>query len=189
MEVAISLGRYSLARLSAAEHCLVHGISRTARSPLARCFAIALSRLGNGWLYLVLGAGCLLAVGVSAVPVLTAGLLNALVLHGMYPLIKRRVARPRPYQSDPTLVPLLRVLDQHSFPSGHAMTLPAALVPLVLQFPQTIALASATCLLMAWSRLASAHHYPSDVAAGAVLGFSVSYPISVCVLATSHPVA
>ena len=189
MDVAISLGRCSLARLSVAELCLVHGISRTARSPLARCFAIALSRLGNGWLYLVLGAGCLLAVGVSAVPVLTAGLLNALVLHCMYPLIKRRVARPRPYQSDPTLVPLLRVLDQHSFPSGHAMTLPAALVPLVLQFPQTIALASATCLLMAWSRLASAHHYPSDVAAGTVLGFSVSYPISVCVLATSHPVA
>jgi undecaprenyl-diphosphatase len=114
MEVANSLGRYSLARLSAAELCLVHGISRTASPPLARCLAIALSRLGNGWFYLALGTGCLFAVGVSAVPILTAGLLNALVLHCMYPLIKRRVARPRPYQSDPTLVPLLRVLSTPS---------------------------------------------------------------------------
>jgi undecaprenyl-diphosphatase len=81
------------------------------------------------------------------------------------------------------------VLDQHSFPSGHAMTLPAVLVPLGLQFPQTIGLAFASWLLMAWARLASAHHYPSDVAAGAALGVCVSYPISVFALAASRLVA
>ena len=83
----------------------------------------------------------------------------------------------------------LQALDQHSFPSGHAMTLPAALVPLSMQFPQTMGLAFATCLLMAWARLASAHHYPSDVAVGTVLGFSVSYPISVYALAASRLVS
>ena len=39
---------------------------------------------------------------------------------------------------------------------------------------------------MAWARLASAHHYPSDVAAGTVLGVSVSYPISFYALAASR---
>jgi undecaprenyl-diphosphatase len=62
-------------------------------------------------------------------------------------------------------------------------------VPLTLQFPQTTGLAFAACLLMAWSRLASAHHYPSDIAAGTALGLSVSYPISVYVLAASRLVA
>jgi undecaprenyl-diphosphatase len=86
-------------------------------------------------------------------------------------------------------VPLLPALDQHSFPSGHAMTLPAALVPMALQFPQTMGLAFATGLLMAWARLASAHHYPSDVAVGAALGVAVSYPISVYALAVARLVS
>jgi undecaprenyl-diphosphatase len=189
MDGAISLGRHSLARLSAAELYLVHGFVQSAHLRLPRCSAIVLSRLGNGWFYLALGICSVLLAGMRAVPVLVAGMLNALALHSVYPFIKRLVARPRPYQSDPTLVPLLRVLDQHSFPSGHAMTMPAALVPLTLQFPQTIGLAFAACLLMAWSRLAAAHHYPSDIAAGTALGLSVSYPISVYVLAASRLVA
>jgi undecaprenyl-diphosphatase len=180
---AISRRRYSLVRLSALELYLVHGFVHSARPRIARSLAIALSRLGNGWVYLALGIGGILAAGLDAVPVLATGTLNVLVLHCVYPVIKRRIARPRPYQRDATLVPLLPALDQHSFPSGHAMTLPAALVPMALQFPQTISLAFAICLLMAWSRLASAHHYPSDVAVGTALGVSVSYPISVYALA------
>ena len=89
----------------------------------------------------------------------------------------------------PLWLPLLRALDEHSFPSGHAMTLTAALVPFVLAFPHVLGLAFATWLLMAWARLASAHHYPSDVAAGAVLGVCVSYPISIYALAVSRLVS
>jgi undecaprenyl-diphosphatase len=120
---------------------------------------------------------------MAAMPVLAVGLLNALVLHSVYPVIKRVVARPRPYQRDATLVPLLPVLDSHSFPSGHAMTMSAVMVPLVLAFPGTIGLAVPAWMLVAWARMASAHHYPSDVAAGTMLGVSVSYPISLYALA------
>ncbi|HYA80522.1 MAG TPA: phosphatase PAP2 family protein [Methylocystis sp.] len=31
---------------------------------------------------------------------------------------------------------------------------------------------------MAWSRIATGHHYPSDVAAGVALGVGVGYPLS-----------
>jgi undecaprenyl-diphosphatase len=189
MDGAISRKRYSLARVSAVELYLVHWFAQSARPRLVRSSAIALSWLGNGWVYLAFGIGSFLAAGLDAIPVLVAGTLNAVVLHSVYPVIKRRVARPRPYQRDATLVPLLPALDQHSFPSGHAMTLPAALVPMALQFPQTTSLALATCLLMAWARLASAHHYPSDVAVGTALGVSVSYPISVYALAASRLVS
>jgi membrane-associated phospholipid phosphatase len=178
MDGAITPARCSLARLSAAELSVVHRFAQTARPGFGRSSAIALSRLGNFWVYPALALGSIVAAGTRALPVLVIGLLNAVVLHSVYPLIKRRVARPRPYQRDATLVALLPVMDQHSFPSGHAMTLPAALVPLVLVFPQTLGLAYATWLLIAWARLASAHHYPSDVAVGAALGVSVSYPMS-----------
>ena len=121
--------------------------------------------------------------GWPALPAIGVGALNAALLHCLYPSIKRTIARRRPYRCDDTLVPLLRVLDEHSFPSGHSMTLAAALVPLVLAFPHALALAAVMAGLMAWARLACAHHYPSDVAAGTMLGVSVSYPISCYALA------
>jgi len=189
MAEAISPGWYSVARLSALELAVVHGFAQTARPKACRCFAIGISWLGNGLIYLAIAGSSLAIGGGRAISVIGIGALNAGLLHSVYPLIKRWVARPRPYQRDPTLRPLLKVLDEHSFPSGHAMTLMAALVPLVVAFPQTLAFAVAIWLLTAWARLASAHHYPSDVAAGTALGASVAYPISVYALAASHLVS
>jgi undecaprenyl-diphosphatase len=36
---------------------------------------------------------------------------------------------------------------------------------------------------MAWSRIATAHHYPSDIVGGAILGLIFAYPLSLCILA------
>jgi undecaprenyl-diphosphatase len=36
---------------------------------------------------------------------------------------------------------------------------------------------------MAWSRIATAHHYPSDVLGGVALGIFMGYPLSACLLA------
>jgi len=186
MEQAIPRGRLGWARLSAAELSIVRGFAWTARWQPTRCLAITLSWLGNGWAYLVIVAGMLLAWGWRALPAIGVGALNAALLHCLYPSIKRSIARQRPYRCDDTLVPLLRALDEHSFPSGHSMTLAAALVPLVLAFPHSLTFAAVMAGLMAWARLACAHHYPSDVAAGTVLGVSVSYPISCYALAATR---
>lgn len=177
---------HGLARLSAIELAIVHCFALTARPPALRRFAIALSWLGNGWAYAVIAFSSLASVGSRAVPAITIGALNAGILHCLYPSLKRRVARPRPYQRDPSLRPLLRALDEYSFPSGHAMTMTAALMPLVLLFPSTIFVAVLVWLLLAWARLACAHHYPSDVIVGATLGASVAYPLSVGAIAASH---
>lgn len=189
MDQAIPFARHSLARLSLIELHAVRAFARTARSSPLAALAIALSRLGNGWAYLAIAFVSLVAAGTHALPALAVGTLNAGLLHCLYPSLKRWVARPRPYQRDATLTPLLGVLDQHSFPSGHAMTLTAALVPLVMTFPQITGLAIFIWLLMAWARLASAHHYPTDVIAGAALGVMVSYPLSLCAFAASRLVA
>jgi undecaprenyl-diphosphatase len=168
---------------------VVHRFVDTARHRPARAAVIAINWLGDGWFYLALAAASILAAGVKALPVVAVGALNAGVLHCLYPVLKQWVARPRPYQRDATLVPLLAAMDVYSFPSGHAMTMSAAMVPLVLAFPQMLGMALAFWLLSAWARLASAHHYPSDVAVGAVLGVSVSYPISIYALSATQLVS
>jgi len=186
MAQAICPGWAGLARLSAMELAIVHCFVLTARPPVMRSLAIALSWLGNGWAYAVIALSSIATVGLRALPAIIIGALNAGVLHCLYPSIKRRVARPRPYQRDESLRPLLRALDEYSFPSGHAMTMTAALTPLVLMLPATIIVVVSVWLLLAWARLASAHHYPSDVIVGATLGASVAYPLSVGALAASH---
>ncbi|MFO1124672.1 MAG: phosphatase PAP2 family protein [Methylocystis sp.] len=69
------------------------------------------------------------------------------------------------------------------FPSGHAMTLTGVLAPIVIAWPATTPSAALLLLSMAWSRIATAHHYPSDVVAGAALGAGLSYPLASGVLA------
>ena len=186
MAQAISPGWHGLARLTAMELGIVHCFALTARPPALRHLAIVLSWLGNGWAYVVIALSSIGIVGLRALPAIAMGALNAGVLHCLYPSIKRRIARPRPYQRDPSLRPLLRALDEYSFPSGHAMTMTAALTPLVLMFPATAVVVVSVWLMLAWARLACAHHYPSDVIVGATLGASVAYPLSVGALAASH---
>lgn len=123
------------------------------------------------------------SLGSAGFRVVALAGLNAILLHCLYPLIKRRIGRPRPFRADPRLTSLLTVLDEHSFPSGHAMTLSGVLVPIVLVLPATILSAVALVCCMAWSRIATAHHYPSDIFAGVAMGVVLAYPLSTYLLA------
>ncbi|MET9430921.1 phosphatase PAP2 family protein [Streptomyces sp. NPDC003036] len=79
---------------------------------------------------------------------------------------KRVVRRPRPSDA-PALV---RTAGRHSFPSSHAASATAAAFLFAALRPRagrvTAPLAAAMCL----SRLVVGVHYPTDVAAGALLG-------------------
>jgi undecaprenyl-diphosphatase len=152
--------------------------ARTARPAFGRGLAIAVSRVGNGGLYPLLALALVYQLGRQSRAVILLAAINILLMHSVYPTIKRRVGRTRPSQACADLKPLLATLDEHSFPSGHIMTLTAALVPVALALPATLPLALGAWIAMAWARLASAHHYPSDILAGAALAFVVSYPLS-----------
>jgi undecaprenyl-diphosphatase len=170
-------------RLRSADLAAVHLISRSARPKIGRYSAIAISKLGNSWLYLIILPVIFAALGREGFRVVFLGALNAALLHLMFPIIKRKIGRPRPYQVDPRLQSLLAVLDEHSFPSGHTMTLSGVLTPVVLVWPGAILSAVILLILMAWSRIATAHHYPSDIFGGAILGIVLAYPLSILVLA------
>ncbi len=169
----------------AADLAVVRRISAAAeRSPAGRMFAVVISKLGNGWIYPILAAIIFAAWGWDGgkrMVLLAAA--NAALTHILYPIIKHRFKRLRPFKVDPRVPSLLKTLDEHSFPSGHAMTLTGVLAPVVLLWPAAAVSAVAMACCMAWSRIATGHHYPSDVAAGVLLGLGLGYALSVNLLA------
>lgn len=166
-------------KLREADLGAVRILSRTTRSSSGRLCAIGISKLGDGWLYPVLAALIFARWGLSGYRMVVLALANAALLHCLYPIIKRRFHRLRPFMVDPRLPSLLATLDEHSFPSGHIMTLTGVLVPIVILWPVTATWAALMACCLAWARIATGHHFPSDVVAGAVLGIGVGYPMSV----------
>jgi undecaprenyl-diphosphatase len=63
------------------------------------------------------------------------------------------------------------------------MTLTGVLLPIVLALPAARAPALGLLVAMAWSRMATAHHYPSDVIAGVVIGAALAFPLTRWVMA------
>lgn len=82
--------------------------------------------------------------------------------------IKRIVRRLRPRL--PGLEPLVRTTGRHSFPSSHASSSAAAAVLALALGPPAAVAATVLATAMCTSRLVLGVHYPTDVAAGAVLG-------------------
>lgn len=85
-------------------------------------------------------------------------------------LTSRTIRRPRP--NLPDCPPARHNPDHESFPSTHATTAFAATIALPPLLPRTplVVLAITTAI----GRLLLGEHYPSDVAAGAILGAVVS---------------
>ncbi len=157
---------------------LVRLASKTANSKSGRELAIFISQLGNGWLYAILVGIIFFAWGFSGLRMVLSACVNVAAIHCIYPIIKRFCRRLRPFIRDPCLPPLLKTLDEYSFPSGHAMTLSGVLVPIVIAWPSMIGSATAMLCCMSWSRVATAHHYPSDILAGVLLGGAIGYPLA-----------
>jgi undecaprenyl-diphosphatase len=165
-------------RVIAADLATVHFFSRWAEPRPLRYLAIGVSKLGNGWIYLILPLLIFLAPGRNGWPVILLAALNAALLHMLYPIIKRRFRRKRPFHVDASLPSLLKTLDDHSFPSGHAMTITGVLAPIVIAWPAMTVSAVVIVVSMGWSRIATAHHYPTDVIAGVSLALALSWPLS-----------
>lgn len=165
------------ARLDAREQVLVRMAMHVSRHPSAMRFNAALNLLGNGWLYLMTLVCLPLAAGSAAFrPALAAGCAVgiAFVLYG---LLKPFLARTRPCDTHPTAAAYSKPLDKYSCPSGHTMTATAIAIPLAIAFPFALPAIVMLALLIAWSRVACGHHYPSDVLLGAMLGAAVAMPI------------
>lgn len=135
-----------------------------------------ISRVGDGhYWYVVLGL-LLFFQGSAALPIFGHIAAAGAVCHLLYKFLKRGTARQRPFAFAAEGFDLsVSPLDKYSFPSGHTMhavfftMVVGAYVPALL-----VILVPFTCLVAA-SRIVLGLHYPTDVAAGAILGALLAY--------------
>ncbi len=128
------------------------------------------SRIGDGWIWyatIVLLPWFDHHSGASAaVRMVAVGSIDLV----LYKIIKRIIARPRPYRACTQFRPCVKPLDEFSFPSGHTMHSVAFSVILTVYHPHLAPLVWPFTALLATSRVVLGLHYPSDVVVGAALG-------------------
>lgn len=91
-------------------------------------------------------------------------------------LIKRIVKRPRPFISNIHLTPVYQP-GSYSFPSGHTSSAFSSATALVRAYPKWYVIAPAFLWsgAVGYSRMYLGVHYPTDVAAGAILGAGTAF--------------
>ena len=145
-------------------------INRTFGAPALQRFFAVISRLGDGifWYSLML---CLpLLYGTQAIYVsllmVAVGIVNLLI----YKVIKRATERERPCSVNAQIRLGTAPLDHYSFPSGHTLHAVAFTIIVVFYYPHLGAILIPFATLVAASRVILGLHYPTDVAAGALIG-------------------
>ena len=139
------------------------------RARLLRLFRIA-SRAGDGVLWYALIGLLALAGGASgrraALGCAVAGIVGLLI----YRALKGVLVRERPFITHRSIVCAGQPLDRFSFPSGHTLHAVSFTLVIAGHLPAIGLLLVPVALLIALSRVVLGLHYPSDVAAGALIG-------------------
>ncbi len=157
------------------EHDILFFIQESIRADWLEGFMKAVTFLGNGgWFFIALGI--LLAIypktRTYGFLVLAALAVDAVVLNlGL----KNLVQRVRPYDQFPDLILLIEKQVDFSFPSGHSGCAFAAAGVFLLAPPKGKRAFGWGMLILAviigFSRLYVGVHFPTDVLAGAAIGF------------------
>ncbi len=168
-------------RVDQREFAACRAINRSLRFRPIQNYFRGVSRLGDGWLWYAL----ILALplidperGLStALLMVTTGILCTLAYKGL----KRWLVRERPFISFPSINCGTPPLDRYSFPSGHTLHAVCFTAVLAELMPELALMVLPFTLSVAASRVVLGLHYPSDVAAGAVIGAGLAL-ISVALL-------
>jgi undecaprenyl-diphosphatase len=153
---------------------LLNVLTRWDMNVFIRRFFYITSRSADGYLYMAYGL-ILLFSGATARMILLA-LLSAFAANLLvYYFIKNSIKRERPFKTIKALHNLIVPPDQYSFPSGH--TAGAFIIAQIagFQFPELEGILFLWAALVGLSRVILRVHYPTDVLAGAVLGFGISF--------------
>ena len=161
-------------RVDAMEHSWCLRLNRGCSKPAVREIFAAISKLGDGVFWYVLILLLPVVYGESALrPALRMAVVGLVGL-ALYKYLKSRLVRERPYISLAGITPGTRALDRYSFPSGHTLHAVSFTTVAVTSFPELAWLLVPFAALIAASRVVLGLHYPSDVAAGAIIGAALA---------------
>lgn len=145
-------------------------LNRPSGSQVLHPFFRVVSRLGDGWLWYALIALQPLLLGmkgwIAAAHLAVTGAVGLLA----YKLIKRHAVRERPFITHPAINCAAAPLDRYSFPSGHTLHAVSFAFVGSHYLPELAGPLAVFAALVALSRVVLGLHYPTDVAAGALLG-------------------
>ena len=162
-------------RVDAYEHawCLLLNRGCQQRRVVRELFT-AVSKLGDGvfWYALILLLPAF--YGEQALFPAVRMAIVGIVGVSLYKYLKSRLVRERPYISLAGIVPGTPALDRYSFPSGHTLHAVSFTILAAASFPELTWLLAPFAALVAASRVVLGLHYPTDVAAGAIIGATLA---------------
>jgi len=157
-------------RMDHAERAVCLSANRSCRRTVVRAFFVAASRLGDGVVWYALIAALAMTGGeagaVAALRMAVVGAVGAL----LYKALKERLVRERPCVSHEGILAGTAPLDRYSFPSGHTLHAVSFTVLAVAHDASLALVLVPLALAIAASRIVLGLHYPTDVAAGALIG-------------------
>ena len=143
--------------------------------PLLLSFVRAISKSGDGYVHLLLPLLIVIISPERGGPFFLLAMQAFAFERSLYFILKNTLKRRRPPEVVPDFTSIVTASDKFSFPSGHTMAA-FLLAGLFLGEFGWIALALypwAMCVGL--SRVVLGVHFPTDIAAGALLGSSVAY--------------
>ncbi len=150
-----------------------------ARMPILNEILQFYTNLGNAGLIAILTCIILLLLPKTRRVGLTAAISLFIEFLIVNVLLKNAVARTRPYEVIEGLECITKLATDFSFPSGHTGSCFAVATVMFLELPKRYGIpALFLAVLMAYSRLYVAVHYPTDVLAAFFIGVLVA--VAVC---------
>lgn len=167
--------------ISNRDHKLMRRINSWSAPQWVRLWMIWATRLGDGWLWSMMGLVIFLFGGSDRLLAIGAAGLASVSGTIFFMAIKRLCGRERPIE--PHCWASLLPPDQFSFPSGHTINAFAITTPIILFYP-ALTLGLLFCAgSVALSRILLGLHFLSDVIAGCVIGMLIGYGAYLLVLA------
>lgn len=156
--------------VSGCDAALTERCNRAGRSPALRAVFLAASRLGDGVFWYLLMVALPLGYGAGGLDTALRMALAGALGVALYRWLKTRIARPRPYRVHPLVTARATPLDAFSFPSGHTLHAVSFAWIAASRHPELAWPLWSFAALVGASRPVLGLHYPSDVAAGALIG-------------------